>query len=173
LGAARSGNAARAREDVVTLASIQKTLVDAREPYWADQVDIQRKAAEAWTLWAEGKKAEGIALLREAAAQEDKTDKSAVTPGPLAPARELLGEMLLAGGDAAGALAEFEATMKKEPNRFRAVLGGARAATKLARMDDATRYYRQLLDIARDADTERAEIKEARAFEAQIDRKVR
>ena len=125
LGAARSGNAARAREDVATLASLQKTLVDAREPYWADQVDIQRKAAEAWTLWAEGKKSEGIALLREAAAQEDKTDKSAVTPGPLAPAREQLGEMLLEGNDAAGALAEFEATMKKEPNRFRAVLGGA------------------------------------------------
>jgi hypothetical protein len=164
LGAARSGNPARAREDVATLATMQKTLADAKEAYWADQVDIQRKAAEAWTLWAEGKKTEGIALLREAAAQEDKTDKSAVTPGPLAPARELLGEMLLESGDAAAALSEFEATMKKEPNRFRAVLGGARAAAKLGKPADAARYYRQLLDIARAADTERAEIKEAKAF---------
>jgi hypothetical protein len=165
LGAARSGNPARAREDVATLGSIQKSLVEAKEPYWADQVDIQRKAAEAWTLWAEGRKREGIALLREAAAQEDKTDKSAVTPGPLAPARELLGEMLLESNDAAGALVEFEATMKKEPNRFRAVLGGARAAANLGKTEDATRYYRQLLDIARGADTERAEIKEAKGFQ--------
>ena len=59
---------------------------------------------------------------------EDRTEKSAVTPGPLAPARELLGEMLLQLKQPAEALKEFEATLKKEPNRFRALYGAAHAA---------------------------------------------
>jgi tetratricopeptide (TPR) repeat protein len=166
LGAARTGHRARAWEDVATLASLQKALLESKEPYWADQVDIQRKVAEAWSLWADGQKQAALVFLREAAEQEDRTDKSAVTPGPLAPARELLGEMLLEAGDAAGALPAFEAAMKKEPNRFRALLGAARAAVLLARYDDARRYYRHLLEIARDADTERPEIREATDFEA-------
>ena len=66
--------------------------------------------------------------MRKAADAEDATDKSAISPGPIAPARELLGEMLLEAGNAKDALAAFEATMKKEPNRFRGAYGAARAA---------------------------------------------
>jgi len=58
---------------------------------------------------------------------EDLTDKSAVTPGPLAPARELYGFMLLESGRSKDALAAFEAVTKKEPNRFLALYGAGKA----------------------------------------------
>ena len=67
--------------------------------------------------------------MRDAAEREDATEKSAVTPGPIAPARELLGEMLLELNQPAAALKEFERTLKIEPRRFRTVAGAAKAAT--------------------------------------------
>ena len=57
----------------------------AKEAYWTTQVEIQRQGAEGWMLWAQGKKAEAIKMMAAAAALEDTTEKSAVTPGPLAP----------------------------------------------------------------------------------------
>ena len=67
--------------------------------------------------------------MRTAATREDATEKSAVTPGPVAPARELLGDMLLELKQPAAALKEYQAVMKKEPNRFRAIYGAASAAS--------------------------------------------
>jgi len=72
----------------------------------------------------------GIAALRQAADREDASEKHAVTPGPLLPAREVLATALLERGDAAGALREFEAVLKKEPNRLRATAGAAIAAER-------------------------------------------
>jgi hypothetical protein len=163
IGTARSGDPAAAQQEIVRLASLQKALVAGNDLYWADQVDIQRKSAEAWQLWASGRRGEALALMREAADQEDRTDKAAVTPGPLAPARELLAEMLLESGDPGAALVAFEGTIAKEPNRFRAVSGAARAAARAGKTADAARYSAQLVDICRHADTERPELRDARA----------
>ncbi len=98
IGAARSGNPKAAAADIERLAALRDTLQTMKDPYWAEQVDIQRQIAIAWTTFAEGDKARGIELLRTAARAEDGTDKSAISPGPLAPARELLGYMLLEAG---------------------------------------------------------------------------
>lgn len=162
LGAARSGNAAAARADIERLAALRNKLVEAKDAYWSEQVDIQRKGAEAWTLLAEGKKTEAAALMREAADQEDQTDKSAISPGPLAPARELLGEMLIELGQPAQALVEFEKTTKKEPNRFRGVYGAARAAELAVDKVKARQYYAQLIKICEGSDSERPELQQAR-----------
>jgi hypothetical protein len=90
--------------------------------------------------------------LRSAAELEDGTEKSAVTPGPLAPARELLGEMLLDANQPAPALEQFEATLKKEPGRFRALYGAGWAA-KLAERSEASRnYFRELVKVCEDGD---------------------
>jgi Tfp pilus assembly protein PilF len=102
---------------------------------------------------AEGRTGEAVAAMRAVAAMEDRTEKSAVTPGPLAPARELLGEMLLQLDQPADALKEFEATMKKEPNRFRAVYGAAKAAEAAGDRAKARTYYGQLVKICERADT--------------------
>ena len=148
LGAARSGNPKAAAADIEQLAALRDTLKTMQDAYWAEQVDIQRQIAIAWITFAEGDKARGIEQLRAAAAAEDATDKSAVSPGPLAPARELLGYMLLEAERPAEALVEFEATIKKEPNRFRGLYGGARAAEAAGQRARAIALYKQLLQVA-------------------------
>jgi tetratricopeptide (TPR) repeat protein len=162
IGAARAGKPADAKPDVEKLAALRDAL--AKDPYWTEQVEIQRQNASAWIAFAEGRKDEAISLMRKAADAEDATDKSAISPGPIAPARELLGEMLLEAGNAKDALAAFEATMKKEPNRFRGAYGAARAAEAMGNKTAAAKFYRQVLEIAKDSDNQRPELKRARSF---------
>ena len=73
--------------------------------YWAGQVEIQRQMASAWSAWAAGRRDEALSLAAQGADAEDATEKAAVSPGPLAPAREMLAEMLLESGRAAEAQA--------------------------------------------------------------------
>ena len=164
IGAARSGNVAAARQDVEKLAAIRDTLKAANDSYWTDQVEIQRRGALAWVSLAEGRQDEALTLMRETATLEDATEKAAVTPGPIKPARELLGDMLMQMKRPAEALAEYEATLKKEPNRFRAMYGAARAATAAGQRQKAAGFYANLLQMAKDADQPgRKELAEARA----------
>ncbi len=163
LGAAHTGALGDARTSVAALQDIHERLAKANEGYWAEQVAIQHQGASAFLLLAEGKTAEALAAMHKAAEREDATEKSAVTPGPIAPARELLGEMLLETKDYSGALKAFQATLKKEPNRFRSVYGAARAATLAGDQATARKYYSELLTIASRADAPgRAELVEAR-----------
>jgi hypothetical protein len=82
--------------------------------------------------------------MTEAATREDATEKSAVTPGPLAPARELLGDMLMELGRPADALAEYRRTLAKEPGRYRALDGARRAASAAGHAADAAKYAREI-----------------------------
>jgi hypothetical protein len=163
LGAAHLKDAATIRASIEALQQARDRLAQAREAYWAEQVEIQRLGAEAWLALVEGRNSDAIAGMRTAADREDAIEKSAVTPGPLAPARELLGEMLLQTNDPAQALKEFEGTLRKEPNRFRAVAGAAKAAAAGGNRAAARKYYEQLLKICVKADTPgRPELQEAR-----------
>src|SRR5215469_949783 len=113
LGAARMGKVPTAYEAADALKQIQERLQKASENYWALQVEIQQLSVRAWAALAEGKKEEALREMESAAVLEDGTEKSAVTPGPIAPARELLGEMLLVTNQPAQALTQFEATLEK------------------------------------------------------------
>jgi Tfp pilus assembly protein PilF len=148
LGSARTGDLAAARADIAQLGELREELRKARDAYWAEQVDIQWQVASAWLLHAEGKRAEALALMAAAADVEDRTEKSVVTPGPLTPARELFGVMLLESGMAAAALAQFEATLQKEPNRFNAYAGAAECATRIGNRDKARDYSEKLVTLA-------------------------
>ena len=152
LGAARSRDTAGARSALAALQGIRDRLAAAREGYWSEQVDIQRSAALAWLEFASGRKEEALAAARAVADREDATEKNAITPGPIAPARELLGEMLLAAGQPGPALAAFEATLGHEPHRFRAVAGAARAASAAGDRPKAAKYYGELLQLGASAD---------------------
>ena len=100
--------------------------------------------------------------MKLAAELEDGTEKSAVTPGPLAPARELLGEMLLQLNQPLEALEQFETTLKKEPGRFRALYGAAHAAQLSGNRDASHKYFLELLTVCSRADKSgRAELIEA------------
>ena len=101
-----------------SLSKSATSCVEAKSDYWAEQVDVQMQTANAWVLYADGKYDDALKAMSAAADAEDKTEKAPVTPGPLAPARELYGFMLLDRGMAKEALAAFEATKAKEPNRF-------------------------------------------------------
>jgi tetratricopeptide (TPR) repeat protein len=164
LGAARSGQPEAAKVDVAKLAELRDKLRDGKDAYWSEIVDIQRQVAAAWVLYAEGKHDEALKAMSAAADAEDKTEKHAVTPGPLAPARELYGQMLLERGMAKEALAAFEATKAKEPNRFRGFLGAAMAAEKLGDKAKAKENYQQLTTLAASADTERPEVAAAKKY---------
>jgi tetratricopeptide (TPR) repeat protein len=163
IGAARAGKPDAAAADIARLAAIRDRETEMKDEYWAQQVDIQRRGAEAWVMFAKGDKAGAIAAMKETAVLEDATDKSAVTPGPLAPARELLGYMLLENNQPKDALAEFEAVMKKEPNRFLAIYGAGKAAEASKQTAKAKGYFKQLADMGKDAGTERPELQYARA----------
>jgi tetratricopeptide (TPR) repeat protein len=152
LGAARLGQGAPANESATALRQIRERLLKGGENYWAQQVEIQEVAVGAWAALATGKKEDALRQMKSAAELEDGTEKSAVTPGPLAPARELLGEMLLEMNEPAQALAEFEATLKKEPGRFHALYGAAHAAQLSGRRDASQRYFRELLKVCSRAD---------------------
>jgi tetratricopeptide (TPR) repeat protein len=152
LGAARQGRATAANESAAALGKIRERLSKAGENYWTLQVQIQELAVRAWATLAEGKKEEALRQMKSAAELEDGTEKSAVTPGPLAPARELLGEMLLEMNEPAQALEQFEGTLKKEPGRFRALYGAAHAAQLSGNRDTSQRYFRELLKVCSRAD---------------------
>jgi tetratricopeptide (TPR) repeat protein len=164
LGASRSGNVEAARADIAKLAELRDNLRESRDAYWAEQVDTQWQVAIAWLLYAEGKQDEALNMMRAAADAEDKTEKSIVTPGPLAPARELYGAMLLERGMAKEALAAFEATLAKEPNRLGAYAGAARAAEQSGHLARAGDYYGKVVELSADADTSRKDVADARDF---------
>jgi tetratricopeptide (TPR) repeat protein len=164
LGAARSGNPEAAKADIARLGELRDRLRDAKDAYWSEQVDIQSQVASAVVLFAEGKRDDALKAMSAAADAEDATEKHPVTPGVPKPARELYGVLLLERGMAREALAAFEATLKKEPNRLGAYVGAARAAEKAGDTTKAQEYYKKVVAIAGDADKSRIEVGEARAF---------
>jgi hypothetical protein len=163
LGAARSGHPDAARADIARLVELRDRLRDAKDAYWSEQVEIQRQVATAWVLYAEGKRDDALTAMSAAADAEDKSEKHPVTPGVPKPARELYGVMLLESGNAREALAAFEATLKKEPNRLGAYAGAAKAAEIGGDKAKARDYYEKIVAIAADADSSRTEVADARA----------
>ena len=144
LGASHVGNEALARASIDSLAALRDRLLAKNEAYWGEQVAIQQLESHAWLDLVEGHSTEGVTQMREAAAREDATEKSAVTPGPLAPARELLGDMLLELKRPMEALKEYQATLAKEPGRFRSVYGALQSAKAVGDKTNQTKYAAQL-----------------------------
>ncbi|HKD15714.1 MAG TPA: hypothetical protein VKE71_14360, partial [Candidatus Angelobacter sp.] len=166
LAAAHLGDSQTARTSQEALTRIHERLVQVNEVYWAQQVEIQRRAVTAWLALAEGHADDALREMRAAADLEDGTEKSAVTPGPLAPARELLGEMLLQMNQPGPALEQFEATLKREPNRFRTLYDAARAAHLKGDEAASRRYFHDLLMVCERADKPgRKEMAEARVVQ--------
>jgi Tfp pilus assembly protein PilF len=103
----------------------------------------------------------------KAADLDDASEKNVAMENKLVPIRALLGELYLASGQSKEALAEFEASQKVMPNRFRTVAGVAAAARASGSVEVAKRYYRALTGLAIGGDDNRPELTEARMYLAQ------
>jgi tetratricopeptide (TPR) repeat protein len=153
-----------ARGEVEKLAAIQKALGQVKQEYdWSVQVEVQRLAALAWAAHAEGNNDAALRWMRSAADLEDKTDKHPVTPGPVLPARELLGELFMELDQPTLAFPEFEAVLRSSPKRFNATYGAARAAELSGDRKRANERYSELLQLCGQADAQRLELQNARA----------
>jgi hypothetical protein len=164
IGAARAGDAAASRRAADEIAAIRKALPPTRDYDWSGSIGAQWEAAAALIAFAEGRKEEGLRLLRAAADHEDAVDKHPVTPGALAPVREMLADLLLETGAAQEALKEYEAVLKTAPRRFQATAGAAQAADRTKDKAKAQTYARQLLEIAKNAEVQRPELAWARGL---------
>jgi tetratricopeptide (TPR) repeat protein len=167
VGAARSGDPDAAARDVAQLAQLRDALAARKDTYWTGQVEVQRLAAQAWVELAQGRRAAALAYMRQSADMQDASEKATVTPGYLAPARELLGEMLLELNQPAQALAEFEVSARHDPNRFRGTYGAALAAAQAGDAAKARAYYARLTELAAKGDP-RPELQRAKIFLARV-----
>jgi hypothetical protein len=168
LGAANTRNPTRAEYEIEQLRSIRDGLILAKNSYWAEQVEIMRIEAAATLAYAQGKAAESIKLMRDAADREDATEKHPVTPGPIVPARELLADLLLESNQPKLALTEFESSLSRSPKRLNGLHGAARAAELIGERAKAQAYYSQLSRTCFLSAGERAAAKRARAFLASV-----
>jgi tetratricopeptide (TPR) repeat protein len=167
IGAARSGDAAAAEKSAAQLADLHKKLLDARNAYWATEVEVQRFSVAGWIAQAQGKPEEALKLMRAAADLEDRNEKHIVTPGRILPARELLGEMLIEQKQSAAALKELEASQVREPNRYRNYAASAQAAEMMGDKGKAREYYGKLIELTKKGDGNRPELVRAKAYVAQ------
>ena len=164
LGMARAGNLAGAKDEIEAMKTLRTTLQRADQSYWADRTEDQMLAISAWVALKEGARDQSVRFMRAAADSEDGSLKHIAMENRLYPLRELLADLLLEVGQPAAALTEFETALKQTPNRFRAYWGAARAADAAGDRQKASAYFGKLVDLAKNADIERPEIREAKAF---------
>jgi tetratricopeptide (TPR) repeat protein len=162
LGAARSGDLPAARQGIQQLTALRDTLAQAKNAYWADQLEILSRAAAAWVLRADGKPEEAVTLMRSAADLEDASEKHIAMENRLFPMRALLGELLLDVNEPAQALQAFEASLRTAPARFRSFYGAAKAAERAGNPTVAREYFEKLVALAPHADPGRPELAEAK-----------
>jgi len=164
IGMARSGDLAGAKHEIEAIKQLRDTLARANQSYWADRSDEQMLALTSWVASGEGNAEQGLKLMRAAADREDSSIKHVSMENRLYPMRELLADLLLETGQPAAALKEYETALKDYPVRYRGFLGAARAAEKAGDRQKAASYFRRLLELSKNADTERPEIRSAKAF---------
>jgi hypothetical protein len=167
LGFARTGDVGSAQKEELSLIQLRDGLAAQKNTYWSNQVEVQRLAVSGWIALAQGAKVDALSSMRAAADLEDSMEKHIVTPSPVVPARELLGEMLLEVGQPAEALTAFEASFKREPNRFRGIYGAAQAAALAGDRDKAAKYYAKFVALAGRGDRAGPELPVAKAYLAQ------
>src|SRR5204863_7497978 len=151
-----------ARKAMDRMRQLRDATSDPKFDYFKRQLDQQMQAASAWVAYGENKKEEALTMLQRAADAEDILGKHPVSPGALVPAREQLGDLLLALDRPKEAQREFEAALKIYPGRFRGLYGAAQAAQQNGEKDQAHRYYAKLAEQTAKADGSRSELAQLR-----------
>jgi len=165
MGLARTGDAGRARQHLERLRALHQSLLGkADQAYWAQQTDVLIEGASSWIARVEGNDSEALKLMRAAADSEDSSEKNVAMENRLFPMRELLGYLLLELNQPRQALSEFQAALKATPRRLRGFYGAGKAAELAGDLGTARDLYEKLMVLTKEADGERAELVDARAF---------
>jgi tetratricopeptide (TPR) repeat protein len=129
LGKLRAPNPAltAADADIAQLQACRDALSAANDSYWTAQADALLRSAQGWRAAAAGHPTEAISDLTAAADEEDALEKLPLTPGPIVPAREQLGDLLLTLDKPHEALKAFQGALTLAPNRLGATRGAAEA----------------------------------------------
>ncbi len=168
LGYSHIGDIKSAENELQTLKSLHENLMEVNDDYRSGQVMIQIQSAEAWIQLAKGNKDQALSFMKTAAQMESETSKHPVTPGEVLPADELLGDMLLALNKPAEALNAYEVNLKSHPNRFNGIYGAAIAAEKSGNQEKARFYFRKLIELTKNSNSDRPELIEAKSYVSKI-----
>jgi tetratricopeptide (TPR) repeat protein len=160
---ARTGNVAGAKAEIEAMKALRAALERVNDSYWADRTEEQMLAVSGWVAFKEGARDQALKFMRTAADNEDNSLKHVAMENRLYPLRELLGDLLLEMGQAPAALVEYETALKATPNRYRGFWGVARAADAAGNRAKAIEHYGKLVDLAKNADAERPEVRDAKA----------
>jgi tetratricopeptide (TPR) repeat protein len=163
LGASRLGDFKAAQAAIQPLLSLRDALARSGDGD-ADQVNVQLKIVSAWIKWTHGDHDAAVQAMRTAAAMEDATEQSPVSPGSIAPAPEMLGDMLLLAKQPKLALTAYESALKSTPGRLRAEYGAAVSAQQAGLRATAERHFRILLTNCSHADSDLPELTQANYF---------
>ncbi len=163
LGAARSGDIKAAQAAMQRQLWLRDILAQ-RGDHGADEVNLQMKIVSAWIRWEEGNHTAALEEMRTAVALEDANEKSPVSPGSIAPAHEMLGDMLLLAKQPTLALAAYESALQSTPGRIRAEYGAAVSAQQAGRRSAAEQHYRRLLTMCSHGDADLPELAQANHF---------
>ncbi|WP_339839925.1 hypothetical protein [uncultured Maribacter sp.] len=164
LGSIHINNLIEADKELTLLKSYREELIGLNDSYKANQVAIQIEIIEAWVEFKSGDVEKALSQMRNAAEMESLTSKHPVTPGEILPADELLADMLLKANRPSEALDAYELNLKRRPNRFNGIYGAALAAKESGNNEKAIFYFESLLDLTKDSNTDRPEIREAKEF---------
>jgi hypothetical protein len=166
VGFARNGHPQEAQQEIDKLTMLIKALTQAKSPYWAGQVEIQRKIAAAWTAHALGQDADALALMQAASKEEEGLQThDTLNPGPIGmTADEALGALLLELKHPAEAFKAFEASLNVAKNRLQSYAGAAKAAAAANDVENARKYYAKVIELASQGDGDRPELVEAKAY---------
>ena len=162
IGAAHLGKAEVVRKDIAAIEGIHQKLVAEKKKDFAEAVETDRKQAEAWLAFADGKYDDAVEMLRPMA---DKEDSLGEEPQGI-PTREMIAEILLAAKRPQQALAEYQTDLKMSPNRFNGLYGAARAAEEAGKQTEAAEYYALLLKVCDGGSSRRPELSRARELVA-------
>jgi tetratricopeptide (TPR) repeat protein len=164
LGSARLRDVAGATRELQELEGILRDLGGSPPSYGRRQVEILRQELAGWTASARGDHSESVRQLRSGADLEDQLEKKPVTPGPLLPAREMLGDLLLELGRSEEALVEYERSLQMAPRRFNGLAGAFQAARQSQAPEKAQRFARELVELCGPDGSSRSEFRVAKEF---------
>src|SRR5713101_1407941 len=158
IGAARTRDAEGARKNADHYEALLEELGKSKESYLLQYFDVEHDEVLGWRDFAEKKNDDAIRRMRAAADRQDARGRGEVD----LPAREMLADMLLELNGPEEALAEYERSMKTDPNRFNGLYGAARAAELAHQPEKARSYYATLVKNCEGSNSDRPELALAR-----------